>query len=164
MMIQICTLLGTPFLKTVSDLEFPGCGGGWGSSGWGKTSYYFQFSFYKSFVPFSFSSQISSFCASLKKWDELHRWWEGSQEIGHTSPPDPLFLTEIKPWQVSAASSPVSSVVLGSQTQSAGKVPSLCWGRHLWSHKSGRPTFESLLLIAATYSFWVSMSLSVKWG
>lgn len=54
MMTQICTLLDTPFLKTVSDVEFPGCGGGRGRGAWGKTS-----------LCFEFSSVVKVFCPHL---------------------------------------------------------------------------------------------------
>lgn len=63
MMIQICTLLDTPFLKTVSDLEFPGCRGGMEGGGWRKTSCCFWLSsilnVFRTHFPFPAKSPLS---------------------------------------------------------------------------------------------------------
>lgn len=97
MMIQICTLLDTPFLKTVSASEFSTCGEGRENGGWGKTSP--GFSFYWSSKPFVctfFRQQNLPFLCHAQKvrWATLmvRRWLRGQPHfpsqpaLPHSSP------------------------------------------------------------------------------
>lgn len=71
--------------------------------GWWKRHLQGSFSFEsKVFCVYFLSSKVSPFCASLKKWDELHWRGESREEVGHTTPPSPLIFTEVQPREVSA--------------------------------------------------------------